>query len=225
MPTDERHLVSLKNSALPTSMMRTTSDIQARKQTLRQRIIALRDASAALERSQWSQRILRRLTGMALYRKAQVVLGFMNFGSEWESAEWVKHALAEGKHVLLPRVNKANRQLDLYEIRDADEDVAPGAYGIREPLVDRCKPFEALAEIDLILLPGIAFDRTGGRLGYGGGFFDRLLSCLPHQPHLIAGAFALQVVEHIPQEPTDHRVHILVTEHETIRCNFGREGR
>lgn len=203
--------------------MSPSSDIQSRKQALRQRIIALRDAAGALERAQWSQHILRRLTGMAAYRQAQTVLGFLNFGSEWLSGEWVRHALAKGKHVLLPRVNKASRHLALYEIRDADDDVAPGAYGIREPLIECCKPFDALGEIDLILLPGVAFDRTGGRLGYGGGFFDRLLSRLPHQPHLVAGAFELQVVEQIPQEPTDHRVDILVTENETICCNFGRE--
>lgn len=204
-------------------MMRPSSDIQSRKQVLRQRIIALRDATDEFERAQWSEHILRRLTGMAAYRQAQTVLGFLNFGSEWLSDAWVRHALAEGKHVLLPRVNKASRHLALYEIRDVDDDVAPGAYGIREPLIERCKPFEALGEIDLILLPGVAFDRTGGRLGYGGGFFDKLLARLPHRPHLIAGAFELQVVKQIPQEPSDHRVDSLVTENETIRCNFGRE--
>ena len=70
----------------------------------------------------------------------------------------------------------------------------------------------------LILLPGVAFDRTGGRLGYGGGFFDKLLAHLPRRPVLIAGAFALQVIDAVPQESTDRRVDWLVTEHETIRC-------
>ena len=77
--------------------------------------------------------------------------------------------------------------------------------------------------MDFILLPGVAFTREGARLGYGGGFYDKLLAQMPHRPALVAGAFALQVVHEIPQEKTDRKVEWLVTEDETIRCNFGRE--
>ena len=145
-------------------------------------------------------------------------LGYLNFGSELQSELWVRQALTDGKQVLLPRVNKAGRHLELFRIENLDNDVAPGAYGIREPIPERCRHFDAPGEIDLILLPGVAFDRTGGRLGYGGGFFDKLVAHLPRRPVLIAGAFALQVIDAVPQESTDHRVDWLVTEHETIRC-------
>ncbi len=91
------------------------------------------------------------------------------------------------------------------------------------PSSNGCDRFEALGAIDLILMPGVAFDWEGGRLGYGGGYFDRLLAHLPHRPALIAGAFAMQIVKEIPQESTDHKVDWLVTENETIRCNLGRE--
>jgi 5-formyltetrahydrofolate cyclo-ligase len=120
-------------------------------------------------------------------------------------------------------VNRASKHLDIYKVQDLQKDVAPGAWGIREPVVDRCIKEEAPGTVDLILLPGVAFTREGVRLGYGGGFYDKLLAQLPHQPSLVAGAFALQVVQEIPREVTDRNVGWLVTEAETIRCNFGRE--
>jgi 5-formyltetrahydrofolate cyclo-ligase len=73
--------------------------------------------------------------------------------------------------------------------------------------------------VDFILLPGVAFTREGARLGYGGGYYDKLLAHTPHQPALVAGAFELQVVQEIPQEKTDRKVEWLVTEDGTIRCN------
>ncbi|TNC96836.1 MAG: 5-formyltetrahydrofolate cyclo-ligase [Gallionellaceae bacterium] len=198
-------------------------NIQARKQALRQRIIAARDELTPTLQMRLSREIVRQLCDLAAYKTARTVLGYLNFGSELHTELWVQQALADGKRVLLPRVNKANKQLDIYEVRDLNSDVAPGAWGIREPILERCKRFEALREIDLILMPGVTFNRAGGRLGYGGGFYDKLIARLPHEPTLVAGAFELQVVAEIPQEPTDHKVDWLVTENESIRCTLGRE--
>lgn len=199
------------------------SDIQARKQALRQRIIAARDNLTPSLRIHSSKHIVDQICGLAIYKSGRTVLGYLNFGSELASEMWVRQAQTDGKRVLLPRVNKASKHLELFEVKDIDHDVAAGAYGIREPIVERCARFEALGEIDLILMPGVAFDREGGRLGYGGGYFDRLLAHLPHRPVSIAGAFAMQVVTEIPQESTDHKIDWLVTENETIRCNLERE--
>lgn len=198
-------------------------DIQARKQALRQRIIAARENLAGAERLHLSQEIAGRLCALPAYRQAHTVLGYLNFGAELAAERWVQQALDDGKRVLLPRVNRASRQLDLYAVQDIERQVAPGSWGIREPRMEGCELFEALAELDFILLPGVAFSRDGGRLGYGGGFYDKLLQRLPHQPTLVAGAFALQVVAEVPQEDTDRRVDWLVTEHETIRCKLERE--
>jgi len=204
-------------------MTNPLSNIRTRKQALRQRIIAARDELTPTLQARLSKEIVRQLCSLAAYGAARTVLGYLNFGSELRSELWVRQALTDGKQVLLPRVNKAGRHLELFGVKDLDNDVAPGAYGIREPIPERCRHFDAPGEIDLILLPGVAFDRTGGRLGYGGGFFDKLLAHLPRRPVLIAGAFALQVIDEIPQESTDRKVDWLVTEHETIRCNLGRE--
>lgn len=198
-------------------------NIQARKQALRQSIIAAREKLPAPERLRLSRAVVGAICDLAEYRQAQTVLGYLNFGSELAAELWVQQALADGKQVLLPRVNRASKYLDIYKVQDLHQDVAPGAWGIREPVVDRCIKEEALGTVDFILLPGVAFTREGVRLGYGGGFYDKLLAQMPHQPTLVAGAYALQVVQEIPRENTDRNVGWLVTENETIRCNLGRE--
>jgi 5-formyltetrahydrofolate cyclo-ligase len=198
-------------------------NIQARKQALRQRIIAARDNLTPSLRAHLSQQIVRQVCGLKTYQSARTVLGYLNFGSELHSELWVQQALRDGKQVLLPRVNKASKRLALFEVSDLSRDVAPGLWGIREPIIEQCKPFDALGQLDFILLPGVAFDSEGGRLGYGGGFYDKLLASLPHRPTLVAGAFELQVITEIPQESTDHRIDWLVTENELISCTLGRE--
>lgn len=191
---------------------------QTMKQALRQSIIALREKMPAHERARLSREVCERIRRLPQYEAAETVLGYLNFGAELAVDSWVEHALAGGKRVLLPRVNRASRHLELYEVRDLQHDVAPGLWGIREPLVERCDRVEALGTIDFVLLPGVAFARDGARLGYGGGFYDRLLAHMPDKPALVAGAFAMQVVEDIPQEATDRKVVWLVTERETIHC-------
>jgi 5-formyltetrahydrofolate cyclo-ligase len=198
-------------------------DIQARKQALRQSIIAAREKVPAPENLRLSRAVIGSVCDLTVYRQAQTVLGYLNFGAELAAELWVRQALADGKRVLLPRVNRASKHLDLYKVQDLQHDVAPGLWGIREPVVERCTKEDALGTVDFILLPGVAFTREGARLGYGGGFYDKLLARMPHRPALVAGAFALQVVQEIPQDSTDRNVGWLVTEDETIRCNLGRE--
>ena len=189
------------------------------KQTLRQRVIAAREKLPASERMRLSRAVIETVCELAVYRQAQTVLGYMNFGSELAAELWVQRAFADGKRVLLPRVNRASRRLDLYQVRDLQQDVAPGFLGIREPVAERCVKEDALGTVDFILLPGVAFTHEGARLGYGGGYYDKLLARMPHRPTLVAGAFALQVVQEIPQEENDRKVEWLVTEDGTIRCN------
>ncbi len=189
------------------------------KQTLRQRIIAAREKLPASERLRLSRAVVQSVCELTTYRQAHTVLGYLNFGSELASELWVQQAFADGKRVLLPRVNRASKHLDLYQVRDLQQDVAPGYLGIREPVAERCVKEDAPGTVDFILLPGVAFTREGARLGYGGGYYDKLLARMPHQPALVAGAFALQVVQQIPQEKTDRKVEWLVTEDGAIRCN------
>lgn len=193
-------------------------DCQTRKQALRQSIIAARSNMADAERARLSGEIVQRLAGLEAYRTAATILAYMNFGAEFAATLFAQQALHDGKQVLLPKVNRETKQLDVYRVTNLARDVAPGTWEIPEPIAGRCPKVTDLSAIGFILLPGVAFGRDGARLGYGGGFYDKLLARLPHQPVLVAAAFAMQVVEHIPQEATDRKVGWLVTEQETIRC-------
>jgi len=197
--------------------------IQVRKQTIRQRIIIDRERLGADERAARSQQISKRIASLEAYRKAGTVLAYMSFGAEYSSRELVLQALQEDKRVLLPRVNAATKELDLYRVSSLQHDLALGQWNILEPLAERCPRIDSLCDLDFILLPGVAFGRDGARLGYGGGFYDKLLARIAvnsqdHFPALVAGAFSMQLIEGIPQEKTDYKVEWLVTENEIIPC-------
>lgn len=198
--------------------------IQVVKQSVRQRIIADRRQLTVDERASWSHDISERIASLDAYRKAGTVLAYMSFGAEYSTEEWVQQALREDKRVLLPKVNLATKELDIYRVRNLQHDLAPGQWNIREPMIESCPRMDSLQEVDFILLPGVAFGRDGARLGYGGGYYDKLLARIASMnrgypyPVLVAGAFAMQLIEGIPQEATDYKVEWLVTENETIQC-------
>ena len=169
-------------------------------------------------RAACSTTITERLLQLPGYRQASMVLGYMNFGHEFASEMWAGQALAENKRLALPKVNHHTNQLDLYWVEDLETQLAPGLWGIREPVVERCERLDSLNEVEFALLPGVAFTREGARLGYGGGFYDKLLARMTQRPVLAAATFSVQIVEHIPQEATDVKVEWIVTEQETIAC-------
>lgn len=123
-------------------------------------------------------------------------------------------ALREGKRVCFPRVDWKRRRLVpalVNSIRqDLEADPARPKLGLRQPRAD-CPAIPA-KRLDLILVPGVAFDRRGGRLGRGGGFYDRFLSSVPRPgPILLAAAFGPQIVDRVPMEAHDQAVDIIVT--------------
>jgi 5-formyltetrahydrofolate cyclo-ligase len=117
----------------------------------------------------------------------------------------VRRALTEGKRVVLPRVR--GRELALFGITDFDRDVAPGAWGIPEPATGDPVGRE---QIDLIIVPGAAFDASGNRLGYGAGFYDKLLEGFGGR--IVALAFELQIVPAAPRDAHDVPMQKIVTE-------------
>lgn len=182
------------------------------KAYLRKTVLARRDAMDAGTRAALSRTIVREISGLAAYREARTVLAYAGFGSELETDAFLRHTLNEGKTLLLPRVNREKRLLDVYEVRDPAQDLEAGTWGIREPGPDRCTPADPHL-VDFVLVPGLAFDANGGRLGYGAGFYDGLLSrSVPPSAWLVAGAFEAQIVEEVPMEVHDVPVDVVATE-------------
>jgi 5-formyltetrahydrofolate cyclo-ligase len=172
--------------------------------------LARRDALDPAVRHAASEAIAAGVAALLSWREASVVMLTLPFGSEWNTRPLFDAAIDAGKRVVLPRVNRQTRMLDLHAVDDPVRDVELGFRGIPEPRTT-C-PAVAPDEVRWVLVPGVAFDVEGARLGYGGGFYDRLLPLLPPGTHRIAGAYDLQVIEHVPVAGHDARVHRIVTE-------------
>jgi 5-formyltetrahydrofolate cyclo-ligase len=182
------------------------------KAALRREILARRDALAPAVRTRLSAAATARVVSLGAFRRARVTLAYASFGSEVDTRPLLRHVLDGGRLLVLPRIQRAERRLALHQVRDLDTDLQPGPWGILEPSPDRCRPVTA-REIDFVLVPGVVFDPDGGRIGYGAGYYDRLLAVWPEPaPPVVAAAFELQIVPAVPVLPTDHRVDLVVTE-------------
>ena len=165
-------------------------------------------------RQDYSRAILNRILGMDAYRRSQTVMAYSSFGSEIDTLPLLLAVLECSKTLLLPKVNRDAGALEVYEVKNIESDLRAGVWGILEPISEIC-PCRTPSDQELVLVPGVAFDRQGGRIGYGRGYYDKLLaSCRDanHSPHTIAAAFEAQVVDVVPMEPHDVRIDLLVTE-------------
>jgi 5-formyltetrahydrofolate cyclo-ligase len=161
-------------------------------------------------RGQKSLRIKENLFGLREFKDAKIVLFFASFRDEVETIGMIKEALDMGKRVYLPKVE--GNSLGIYEIEGLS-DLKAGFMGIPEPEADRDKKRD-INQVNVIIVPGAAFDTDGNRLGYGKGYYDRLLR--GNAAPLIALAFEEQVFEGLPSEPHDVRMDIVVTEKRII---------
>ncbi|HVP88502.1 MAG TPA: 5-formyltetrahydrofolate cyclo-ligase [Casimicrobiaceae bacterium] len=184
------------------------------KRALRERILRARDALPATVRAEAGAAIVRTLTARPDYAAARTLLLTLPYGSEWDTRLLLAVALEQGKTIAVPRVNLERRMLDIHVVCDLRRDVEPGYRGIPEPSTS-CPPME-LAAIDWVLVPGVAFDARGHRVGYGGGYYDRLLPALPNSAARIAAAFELQIVDEVPTAPHDFALDAIVTELQVI---------
>lgn len=184
------------------------------KLALRQAVVTARDALAPAWRAQASTAIAARIAGLDSYASARVVLLTLPCRSEWDATLVAACALGNGKVVAVPRVDPSARMLRAFRIDDLVRDVEAGYAGIPEPRAS-CGQI-ALDAIDWVLVPGLAFDPMGRRLGYGGGYYDRLLPFVRPGAPRVAGAFDMQVVERVPTAPHDIDVDCIVTEQRTL---------
>ncbi len=191
--------------------------IHKRKKELRKKVQELRDALDPEQRKLLSARVAENLWRVPEFAAAKTVLFFISFRSEVDTLPIIRRALDEGKVVCVPCTNDGDKSMVASRILDLQQDLAPGNYDILEPKCDCLRPVSP-EEIDVVLMPGVAFDLSGGRLGYGGGYYDRFLEKCSPRCRLIAVAFELQIVEHVPCADHDARIHNIVTEKRVIEC-------
>ncbi len=197
----------------------TGAALHAAKRELRASMIAARDALEPAVRASASRTIGERLQALPSFVAARVVLVTFPFGSEWDTRPIARIVLSSGKTLVVPRVNNVTRMLELHAVGDIASQITAGFRGIPEPL--STLPRIDAARIDWVLVPGVAFSADGRRLGYGGGFYDRLMATLAPGTPCIAGAFDAQIAAHIPAAAHDLYVDRIVTESRTYPASKG----
>jgi 5-formyltetrahydrofolate cyclo-ligase len=190
------------------------------KAALREDYIRRRNQLPAALRAGHSARIAKRLLAWPAFEAASSVLIYVSFGSEVDTHALIRETLNQGKRVAVPLCG-ATPEIGLSELRRYD-DLAPGP---RPHLLEPSASLRRLiapSEMDLALVPGIVFDRGGGRIGRGGGYFDRVLDQAPWALH-VALAFSAQLrSDPVPVEPHDRPMHAIITEREVLETGFQR---
>ena len=194
---------------LAQSRLQDMNTIQIEKQRIR-RIIAERKAEYSRERlASMSRVIVERLLALPDLRKAETVFAYMSLPGEVQLQDFLVRCRSEGKRTAVPKLVKGSREMHFYQVDSADC-LREGAMHILEPDPERCPCLDS-EEDAFMVLPGLAFDASGGRVGYGGGYYDRYLEKHPGHP-LAAAAFHFQLFEKVPVEETDFPVPVLVTD-------------
>ncbi len=181
------------------------------KADLRKRLHGLRNALTPEERARNSDSITRTILSLAAYGEARTLMAYMTFGSEFLTDALIRDALLQSKTLVFPRIDRKQNRLETYAVRDMDNDLAAGPWGILEPHPERCRPIP-ISEVDFILVPGLGFDVRGDRLGYGRGYYDRLLKGRSPHASLVAAAYSIQVLDSIPVDEYDVPIDTVVTE-------------
>ena len=187
------------------------------KATIRTEALKRRQALGAEIRQEKSTEILKNIIAWPQFQTSRTIMTYLNYREEVETTGIAREILRQGKRLLVPLCLPEKTELIACEIRDLSQDVRPGLLGIPEPSSERLRPV-APEEIDLVLVPGIAFDCEGHRIGYGKGYYDRFLPRLRKDAVVIGLAFACQVVDKIEAEEHDYPVSWLVTEKGIISC-------
>jgi len=183
-------------------------------------MLAVRDALGRDSRQQLCAAITDRLLALPEFAAARIVAGYVSFGSEFDTEAFNAAVLASGKRLILPRIDRLRRAMIFHAVTELRESLLPGVWGIREPDPLVC-PRAELDDVDLMLVPGLAFTSRCERLGYGGGFYDAAIDLARPRAIKIAAAFSAQIVDALVVEPHDKIVDVVVTENGSYSSGAG----
>jgi len=191
------------------------------KREIRKRILNLRNAMPLEAIAAKSGEIVQRLRELREIRESSTLMVFLNFGSEVVTDDLIVWGWAEGKRIVVPLCHPESREMTPCLI-GGFADLETGHYGIREPKADRLRVVPP-GEIEAVLVPAVAFDRRGYRVGYGGGYYDRFLPKAP-QAARIGAVFACQIVPEVPIDRYDVQVERIATEEGIIVTGIRSSG-
>jgi len=193
------------------------------KKSLRKEITLRRDSLSPDIRKVKDQAACARLMSMNEYRNAGTILLYASFRSEVDTENLIRQALADNRVVVLPRCDQSDETLKLFAIRQWS-DLIRGCWGILEPIESTYRIIN-IKSVDIVIAPGVAFDEDCNRLGYGKGYYDKLLSKresvagAPLSPLVIGLAYEEQIVPYIPCSPHDMKMDFVITDKRNIYCH------
>lgn len=188
------------------------------KRTLRSEILNKRKSLSIEEVITKSSAISSLLFSTEQYKNSKYIMCYVDFKNEVRTEEIIKTAIDEGKNIIIPISVVETRQLILSQLLDYDKELESSTYGILEPKKEFIREVNPEL-IDLVLMPGVAFDRRGYRIGYGGGYYDRFLTRIDDSVPKIALAFDLQMVPYVRKGRYDIPVDYIITEKEIIKAS------
>ena len=180
-------------------------------QSLRKETLKTRDLLSKETIQKDSKAICEQLCNLPEIKRCTTIFTYVSFRSEVATFNLIETLLVEGKTVTVPITYVKERHLDAIQITNIEKDLVPGYCGIPEPRPELCaKAVIKPEKIEAILLPGSVFDKSGGRFGYGGGFYDRFVSAVPTATR-IGLAYDLQVVQQLALQDHDEILDYIIT--------------
>jgi 5-formyltetrahydrofolate cyclo-ligase len=162
------------------------------------------------ERRRASELIWRKAIRLEAFRRATTVCCYVALPYEVPTRRLIEEMLKRGKRVAVPVIQPRTKRLRLSEVRDPAQELTPGPFGVRQPMPEAIRPVP-IGRLDLVFVPGLAFDRRGHRLGHGHGYFDRFLARLPKTVPTVGLAFPFQLLDRLPTEAHDRSVQTVLT--------------
>ncbi len=190
-------------------------DLKQTKSKIRKDMITTLQSLSEEEIALKTRKIENRLYDFANFVEANITMLYISCLGEVSSQNIITYCLNYRKIIVLPAFDSQKFRIRLFKINNIEKDLKPGPRGILEPDTARCKlvPVECL---DIAIIPGIAFDEKGGRIGSGEGYYDRFIPKLPITTRKVSIAFEDQIVSQVPMESHDKHVDIIITNDRTI---------
>lgn len=181
------------------------------KSELRKKILNIRNSMSKEDVIYKSSLIMNKLTGTNEYKNSKTVFVYMSFGNEVVTTDLIKKMLSENKRVVIPYTDTKNTVLIPSELKSIKDDLVLSPFGYYEPVYEKIKAVEP-EEFDLIVTPGVVFDKRLNRIGFGKGYYDRILCRKRKDAKAVAVAYDFQVLEGIPAEQHDIKMDMIITE-------------
>lgn len=178
------------------------------KKVLRNEILEIRDSLNNNEKELMDNKIFNELINTDLYKRSINIFIYISFSNEINTRNIIEKAFKDKKNVFIPKVYKDDKLMKAIKLNSIDE-LKKNSMGILEPIDD--SNYIEKENIDLIVVPGVVFDKECNRIGYGGGYYDRYLKDIKSKKNKIALAYDLQIVDKIESEVHDIKVDYIIT--------------